>query len=168
MDPYFKDYKEQEGKKVITILHASTVVTTAVLYKLGVNPNSAFFVLALVANAAAYGYWYLADAAVYRDAAIRHHIQNTENRTERILALLSRWAALQQHSQKRCFQSTLFAWTSLLIGLTAAFVLDIGLLPAWLGGPTILVAVGLTIRTLFRDLKNHLEAINTERAMFQE
>lgn len=167
MDPYFKDYKEQEGKKVVTILHASTAVATAVLYKLGVDPNSAFFVLALVASAAAYGYWYLADAAVYREAAIRHN-QKPADRTEQQARVFSRWGELQQHSQKRCFVSGLLAWAILLAGLTAAFVLDVGLLPGWFGGFVILGVAALTIRSLLADLKNHIEAVRAERAAYFE
>lgn len=167
MDPYFKDYKEQEGKKVVTILHASTAVTTTVLYKLGADPNSAFFVLALVACAAAYGYWYLADAAVYREAAIRHH-QNASDRKEAQAEVFSQWQYLQQRFQKRCFVSGLLAWAILLAGLTAAFVLDIGLLPGWFGGLVIVAIAALTIRSLFADLQCHLEALKAERTAYDE
>jgi hypothetical protein len=163
MDPYFKDYKDQEGKKVVTVLHASTAVATTVLYKLGADPNSAFFVIALVANATAYGYWYLADAAVYHEAAALHAIEQKHPQSDFFRELLSRLIPLQQRGQMLCFVSAILAWAAIISGLTAAFVLNIGLLPGCAGGSVILISMVFAVGFAVVDLRKHMKVVSAER-----
>jgi hypothetical protein len=131
---------------------------------LGVDPNSAFFVLALIANAAAYGYWYLADATAYHEAAAIHTIEQNDPRQEFYKTLLSHLSPQQQRSQMVCFISAILAWAALVTGLTAAFVLNIGLLPGWIGGLSIFAAMFIAVRSAVADLRKHMAIIRAERA----
>lgn len=165
MDPLFKDYKEQEGRKVTAIIQASTLVATAVLYKLGHDANSAFFILTLVGNAGVYGYWYLADGAVYREAATLYYIEKGGPALQRLKELLPLWSACQQRCQQMAFYSGVFAWISLFAGLTAAFVINIGLLPGLKGAIAVGAAVVILVLLALYDLKRIIAVGRKERSM---
>lgn len=150
MSQSFEHYKAMESTKVLTIIHAAVAVSTAALYKLGPTQNASFLVLAIVAAASTYGYWYLADGAVYHE---------TKAGKEGWQEMRKAWSVLQRRTQKRAFISGIFTWAALITGLTSAFVLNLEWLPSWLGIVLISASTLLVLFCLWCDFKAHQDII---------
>jgi len=144
MDQIFRDYKDQEGKKIIQIIHACTAISSAALISEGATSGSGFLVLAILSNGLTYAYWFFTDVAIYGMNLMsftnaKQHSELREMRSQKKpqeeidkLCLKVDWSYEQHNNWKKlhfwlqikCFSLFVFSWISAIVGLVALYVSD--------------------------------------------
>ncbi len=157
----FRDYKEEEAKKILQIIHACTAISSAALISEGMTPNSGFLVLAILGNALTYAYWYFADTGVYRmnemlltnsranadvkalqgDKTAQSELRKAVKRSVWSNDQFYKWRKSQINFQIKCFIFSLFSWLFAVAGLTLTYVVNVALIDSKIHILVICVAV---------------------------